>query len=66
MTDYLDKALDFIVEREQDNDYICIRLNNIPAERKRCAVDCRDLNRICVLRFLKVWKRKTNTSTHCT
>lgn len=71
MTDsqHLDIALDFIVEREQDDDYICTALHDIPQERKICIRDCQNLDRICVLRFLKVlWKRKnkTNTSTRST
>lgn len=68
MTDsqYLDKALDFIEEREGGDDYICTRLHDIPEEFEICANNCQNLNRICVLRFLKLWKRKTNTSTPCT
>lgn len=39
MTDsqYLDKALDFIVEQEKENDYICTRMLEIPEEYKVCA-----------------------------
>lgn len=39
MTDsqYLTNAVDFIVEREQDNDYICERLHEIPKEFEICA-----------------------------
>jgi hypothetical protein len=38
MTDsqYLDKALDFIVEQEKENDYICTRLHEIPEEYEIC------------------------------
>lgn len=69
MTDsqYLDVALDLIVAREEDDDYICTALHDIPKERKICMRDCNNLDRICVLRYLKVlWKekKKTNTSTH--
>lgn len=55
MTDsqYLDKALDFIVEQEKENDYICTRMLEIPEEYKVCVNDCQNLGRICVLRFLK-------------
>ena len=68
MTDsqYLDVALDLIVAREEDGDYICTSLHEIPEELEICARDCKNLIRICVLRYLKVlWKekRKTNTST---
>ncbi len=53
MTDsqLLDKALDFIVEREEDNDYICVELHDIPEELEICSKDCQNLNRNCVLRF---------------
>ncbi len=59
MTDsqYLDKALDFIVEQEEVNDYICTELHDIPEELKVCAKDCQNLNRNCVLRFLKHYKK---------
>ena len=55
MTDsqYLDKALDFIVEREQADDYICCALHNIPEEFEICANDCKNLCRNCILRFLE-------------
>ena len=54
MTDsqYLDKALNFIVEREKDDDYICMNMLVIPEEYKVCVNDCQNLNRNCVLRFL--------------
>jgi hypothetical protein len=59
MTDsqYLDKALDFIVEREQSDDYICELLHEIPEEGEICRNDCQGLNRICVLKFLKYYKK---------
>lgn len=59
MTDsqYLDKALDFIVEREQDGDYICCALHDIPEEEEICAKDCQNLCRNCVLRFLENYKK---------
>lgn len=58
MTDsqYLEKALDFIVEQEGENEYICEELHNIPEEFEICAYDCQNLNRNCVLRFLKHYK----------
>lgn len=60
MTDsqYLDKALDFIVEQEKENDYICTRMLVIPEEYEVCAKDCQNLNRNCVLRFLKRYKNE--------
>jgi len=58
-TQYLDKALDFIVEREKDDDYICFELYDIKNEREICAKDCQGQpDRICVLRFLKYYKNK--------
>lgn len=60
MTDsqYLDKALEFIVEQEKENDYICTRMLEIPEEYEVCVNDCQNLNRICVLRFLKRYKNE--------
>ena len=49
----LNEALDFIVEREQDNDYICDVLNSIPEETDICAETCQNLNKSCVLRLLR-------------
>ena len=49
----LNEALDFIVEREQDNDYICDVLNDISEETDICAEKCQYLNKSCVLRFLR-------------
>lgn len=57
-TQYLDKALDFIVEREQDDDYICSELLGTQDEEDLCAKDCQWLDRKCVLRFLKHYKKK--------
>jgi len=59
MTDseYLDKALDFIVEREENNDYICCELHKIPDEEDLCAKDCQGVDRQCVLRFLKYYQK---------
>lgn len=53
---YLDKALDFIVEREERDDYICSELIDIPDETELCK-DCQGFDRICVLRFLKYYKK---------
>ena len=60
MTDsqFLDKALNFIVEREEDNDYICEKLHEIPEEHNICAEDCENINRSCILRFLKHYKEE--------
>ena len=62
MTDsqYLTNALDFIVEREQDNDYICERLHEIQKEFDICAKDCQNLCRNCVLRFLENYEQIKN------
>ena len=60
MTDsqYLMNALDFIVEREQDNDYICVCLHEIPIEFDICAKYCQNLCRNCVLRFLENYEQR--------
>ena len=49
----LNEALDFIVKREQDNDYICDILNSIPKETHICTETCQGLNKSYVLRFLR-------------
>ena len=59
MTDsqLLDKALDFIVETQEQNDYIC---EQMVEERvgDYCEKNCQNLNRQCILMFLKnVYKR---------
>ena len=60
MTDsqYLDKALDFIVEQEENDDYICTRMLVIPEEYEICVKDCQNLNKNCVRRFLKRYKNE--------
>ena len=60
MTDsqYLDKALDFIVEQEKENDYICTRMLVIPEEYEVCVNNCQNLNKNCVRRFLKRYKNE--------
>ena len=59
MTDsqLLDKALDFIVETQEQDDYICEQMTT---ERvgDYCENNCQNLDRQCVLRFLeKVYKK---------
>lgn len=54
---YLDRALDFIVEREKSDDYICSVLAGYPEDNDICKNDCQNLCRICVLRFLKHYKK---------
>lgn len=50
----LNEALDFIIEREQDNDYICDMLNDVSEETDICAEACQGLSKSCVLRFLRL------------
>ena len=53
----LDKALDFIVETQEDNDYICEQMIE---ERvgDYCYNNCQNLNKQCVKLFLeKVYKK---------
>ena len=49
---YLDRALNYIVERERHDDYICEELSYYPEDKDICKNDCQGLCRICVLRFL--------------
>ena len=55
--DMLDKALDFIVETQEDNDYICEQMiEGLP--NNYCANNCQNLNKECVKLFLeKVYKK---------
>ena len=53
----LDKALDFIVEREEDDDYICAQLIENHDEFQNCVTGCQHLNKDCVLRFLKYYNK---------
>lgn len=56
--EYLDRAIDFIVDREEENNYICEKLHEIPDEFKVCSEDCQNLDHWCILRFLKHYKTK--------
>ena len=58
----LDRAIDFIVWREEENDYICEELHRIPEEFKLCAEDCQNLDHWCVLRFLMHYKPQEDES----
>lgn len=48
----LDKALDFIVEREKEDDYICVQMLESD-EYEYCENNYQNLNKECVIRFLK-------------
>lgn len=53
----LDKALDFIVETQKDNDYICEQMVEELVD-DYCAENCQNLNKDCVKLFLKkVYKK---------
>ena len=53
----LDKALDFIVETQEENDYICEQMNE-SSVGDYCANNCQNLNKECVKLFLeKVYKK---------
>ena len=58
-TQLLNEAIDFIIEREKDDDYICSELHNTPKQAELCAKYCQGfgLDRVCVLRFLKYYKK---------
>lgn len=59
MTDkeYLDRALDFIVQGIPEEN-ICEELLDIPEEADICERDCQNLDRFCVLRYLKYYNMK--------
>ena len=53
----LDKALDFIVETQESNDYICEQM--IECVGDYCANNCQNLNKECVKMFLqKVYNKE--------
>ena len=52
----LDKALDFIVEREEADDYICVQMLESD-EGDYCMDNCQNLNKECVKRFLKHYEK---------
>ena len=57
-TELLEKAVDFIVEREEGGDYICEMLHESAEEEDICATTCENLNKDCVMRFLRRYGRK--------
>lgn len=52
----LDKALDFIVEREEADDYICVLMLESD-EGDYCMDNCQNLQKECVIRFLKHYEK---------
>ena len=53
----LGKALDFIVETQEENDYICDLMHN-RCMGNYCEENCQNLNKECVKLFLeKVYKK---------
>lgn len=54
----LDKALDFIVETQEQNDYICEQMVE-EYVGDYCEKNCQNLNKECVRLFLRnVYKKK--------
>lgn len=53
----LDKALDFIVETQEDNDYICEKMSEFSDEWDYCVNNCQNLKKECVIRFLKHYEK---------
>lgn len=52
----LDKALNFIVETQEDNDYIYEKMSELD-EWEYCENNCQNLNKECVIRFLKHYEK---------
>ena len=56
--EYLDKALDLIVEvLKDDPTFVCDVLHDIPEEEEICARECENFDRFCLLRYLKYHKK---------
>ena len=54
----LDKALDFIVETQEQNDYICEQMVE-ELIGDYCEKNCQNLNKVCVKLFLqKVYNKE--------
>lgn len=53
----LDKALDFIVETQEENDYICEMMSEYDDEWNYCENNCQNLQKECVIRFLKHYEK---------
>lgn len=62
MTDkkLLNKALDFIVETQEDGDFICTQMCEGSAS-DYCEKNCQNLNRQCVIMYLELVYKKTET-----
>lgn len=57
--EYLDRAIDFIVELlEDDPTTICDKLHEYPEEDSICAADCQDLDHFCIMRYLEHYGKK--------
>lgn len=53
----LNKALDFIVETQEENDYICEKMSEYKDEWDYCWNNCQNLQKECVIRFLKHYEK---------
>lgn len=50
--EFEEKAARFVLDSIGDDDRICERLHEIPAEKEYCARFCRNMRNKCAIRFL--------------
>lgn len=54
----LDNAIEFIRELNEEEDWLCCDLFEIPEEQEICEKTCdNNLNRDCIIRYLKNYKK---------
>lgn len=56
ITEYCNKAVDFILEQNKGTDNICKELRKNPVEDVVCSRRCQGLDEFCVKRLLKHYK----------
>lgn len=57
----LDNAIDYIYSLVQYDDWICVKLLDIPEEAEICDATCENISKKCILRFLKHYKNGKNS-----
>jgi len=56
----LDNAIDYIYSLVQYDDWICEKMLDISEEEAICSESCENMNKECILRFLKHYKNGKN------
>lgn len=53
----LDNAVDLLYNMFSDDDIFCCKLLEIPEEERICSEQCENLNKDCILRYLKYYEK---------